>query len=594
MGKINIMSENLANKIAAGEVVERIANVIKELVENSIDAGSKNIKVELVLAGSKSIKVIDDGSGMNKEDAILCFERHATSKIKNENDLYFIGTLGFRGEALAAISSVSNIVLDTCDGKESSLININGGKIVSNTVGSMRKGTIIEVKELFYNTPARLKFMKSLNSELALSTEYIEKIALSHPDISFTLINDEKEVVKTTGSGDLYKTIHEIFGLQTTKNMIKIEAENYDYMISGYISNLNLSRSNKKNMITLVNGRVVSNNLLNKTIKDAYHRVLADNKYPIIIMNIETDPTLIDVNIHPTKQDIKFSKMDSLLDLVYNTIKDTLNTSNNTFKPYQEESYKPDRELNYNYVKEDNNDYELNDNLYEEKHIEEVRLIFDDDKEEIKYNEEEIKRENTLIKPVGLALGTFLIAQDEDTMYMFDIHAADERYNYERIVSEMENKKTYITNMLFPLTLEYPHNEFMVIKDHIEDLTSIGLDVKEFGKNTFRVSAHPSWIKEGYEDECIKKIFDIVLEQKDKFDRVKFNDNVAASVACKSSVKANTNISPEEQERIIKNLFTCKFPYTCPHGRPTHIKYPLYELEKMFKRVNFSKVDNEV
>ena len=594
MGKINIMSENLANKIAAGEVVERIANVIKELVENSIDAGSKNIKVELVLAGSKSIKVIDDGSGMNKEDAILCFERHATSKIKNENDLYFIGTLGFRGEALAAISSVSNIVLDTCDGKESSLININGGKIISNTVGSMRKGTIIEVKELFYNTPARLKFMKSLNSELALSTEYIEKIALSHPDISFTLINDEKEVVKTTGSNDLYKTIHEIFGLQTTKNMIKIEAENYDYMISGYISNLNLSRSNKKNMITLVNGRVVSNNLLNKTIKDAYHRVLADNKYPIIIMNIETDPTLIDVNIHPTKQDIKFSKMDSLLDLVYNTIKDTLNTSNNTFKPYQEESYKPDRELNYNYVKEDTNDYELNDNLYEEKHIEEVRLIFDDDKEEIKYNEEEIKRENTLIKPVGLALGTFLIAQDEDTMYMFDIHAADERYNYERIVSEMENKKTYITNMLFPLTLEYPHNEFMVIKDHIEDLTSIGLDVKEFGKNTFRVSAHPSWIKEGYEDECIKKIFDIVLEQKDKFDRVKSNDNVAATVACKSSVKANTNISPEEQERIIKNLFTCKFPYTCPHGRPTHIKYPLYELEKMFKRVNFSKVDNEV
>ena len=590
MGKINIMSENLANKIAAGEVVERIANVVKELVENSIDAGSKNIKIELLLAGAKSIKVIDDGCGMNSEDAILCFERHATSKIKNENDLYFIGTLGFRGEALAAISSVSNIVLDTYDGQESTKVQIDGGKLIDKSVGSMRKGTIIEVKELFYNTPARLKFMKSATSELSLCTEYIEKIALSHPDISFTLINDEKEVVKTTGSNDLYKTIHEIYGLQTTKNMIKIDAENYDYIISGYISNLNISRSNKKNMITLVNGRVVTNNLINKTIKDAYHRVLADNKYPIVVINIETDPTLIDVNIHPTKQDIKFSKMESLLDLIYNTIKDKLNASNNTFKPYKEEAY---NSYEYN-IKEDTNDYELNEKLYKEKKIEEIRLVFDDTKEEIKYNEEENIRENILIKPVGLALGTFLIAQDEDTMYMFDIHAADERYNYERIVSQMENKKIYQTNMLFPLTLEYPHNEYMIIKEHLGELTDIGFIVEEFGKNTFRITAHPSFIKEGYEDECIKKIFDIILEQKDKFDRVKFNDNVAASVACKSSVKANTNISLEEQEMIIKNLFTCKFPYTCPHGRPTHIKYPLYELEKMFKRVNFSKVDNEV
>ena len=318
MNKINVMSENLANKIAAGEVVERIANVVKELVENSIDAGSKNIKIELLLSGTKLIKIVDDGCGMSRDDAKLCFSRHATSKIKNENDLYFINTLGFRGEALAAISSVSNIVLDTYDGNESTYLNLKAGKFITEKTGSMRKGTIIEVSELFYNTPARLKFMKSLNAELALTVNYIEKIALSHPDISFTLFNDGKEMIKTSGSNDIYKVIHEIFGLNVSKNMIKIEAENYDYIINGYISNLNLSKSNRNSMITLVNGRVVTNQSVNRTIKDAYHTILAETKFPIVVINIETDPTLIDVNIHPTKQDIKFSKLESLNDLPLN------------------------------------------------------------------------------------------------------------------------------------------------------------------------------------------------------------------------------------------------------------------------------------
>ena len=319
------MSENLANKIAAGEVVERIANVIKELVENSIDAGSKNIKIELTGAGTKLIRIVDDGCGMSHEDAKLCFQRHATSKIKNENDLYFISSLGFRGEALAAISSVSKVILDTYDGTESTYLVLKNGKFIEEKTGSMRKGTIIEVSELFYNTPARLKFMKSEYSELALSVSFIEKIALSHPDISFTLINDEKELIHTTASNDLYKTIHEIYGYTTSKNMIQIKGENYDYEVNGYISNLNISKSNRNNMITLVNGRVVSNKDINRTIKDAYHTVLAENKFPIVVINIITDPTLVDVNIHPTKQDIKFSKLDSLNELLCDLIKSALN-----------------------------------------------------------------------------------------------------------------------------------------------------------------------------------------------------------------------------------------------------------------------------
>ena len=575
MNKINVMSENLANKIAAGEVVERIANVVKELVENSIDAGSKNIKIELLLSGTKLIKIVDDGCGMSRDDAKLCFSRHATSKIKNENDLYFINTLGFRGEALAAISSVSNIVLDTYDGTESTYLNLKAGKFITEKTGSMRKGTIIEVSELFYNTPARLKFMKSLNAELALTVNYIEKIALSHPNIAFTLFNDGREMIKTSGSNDIYKVIHEIFGLNVSKNMIKIEAENYDYIINGYISNLNLSKSNRNSMITLVNGRVVSNQSVNRTIKDAYHTVLAETKFPIVVINIETDPTLIDVNIHPTKQDIKFSKLESLDDLLFSTIRTALNEADNTFKGYQEE------------VKESPVDYNHENNYrYTERKIEDVRLQFDDEKEEIKYDSEAVKKEDVFIKPVGLALGTYLIAQDENVMYMIDIHAANERINYERYMKALKERDVYTTSMLFPITLEYPKNEFMRIHDHIDVLRNVGFKVEEFGINTFRVTEHPSWLKEGYEEESIRRIFELVSEIKGDFDRVKFNEKAAIRLACKMSVKANTNIGYNEQEELLNRLFKCEFPYTCPHGRPTIIKYPIYELEKMFKRVN--------
>ena len=568
MGKINVMSETLANKIAAGEVVERIANVVKELVENSIDAGSKNIKIELIEAGCVSIKIVDDGCGMSKEDAILCFSRHATSKIRNENDLYFINTLGFRGEALAAISSVSDIVLDTYDGNESTLVNINGGKLISTKTGSMRQGTIIEVKKLFYNTPARLKFMKSVNSELNLTVNYIEKIALSHPDISFTLINDEKTIIKTSGSDDLFKTIHEIFGYNTSKNMIHINSENYDYMINGYISNINVSKSNRNSMITLVNGRVVNNVNVNRCIKDAYHTVLADNKYPIVVINIDTDPTLVDVNIHPTKQDIKFSKMESLEELLFDTIRKAIIKTDNVFKAYTEKK---------NDVIED---------LSVPKVVENLRLNFDVNEEEVKYNEESFDKESILIKPVGLALGTYLIAQDEDIMYMIDIHAANERINYERYMKALEEKKVYTTSMLFPISLEYSESEFMAINENIDKIRELGFVIEEFGINTFRITEHPSWLKEGYEEESIKRILELFTSLKGKFDRVKFNENAAIMLSCKMSVKANTSITYSEQEELLNRLFKCDFPYTCPHGRPTIIKYPIYELEKLFKRVN--------
>ena len=269
MGLIKVMDENLSNKIAAGEVVEKVSSVVKELVENSLDAGSTNIEVSLVDAGIKEIKVIDNGKGMDKDDAVLAFTPHATSKIKNENDLFFINTLGFRGEALPSIASVSEVVLDTSNGIDSTLVNIKGGKLLSKTEGTMTKGTKVIVKNLFYNTPARLKFLKSYYTELNGVVNLIEKLALSHPEVSFKLNSDNKDMISTSGSNDLLKTIHEIYGYNVSKNMVYIEGSNNDYNINGYVSNINIVKSTKKDMIILVNGRIVNNSYVNKVIKDA-------------------------------------------------------------------------------------------------------------------------------------------------------------------------------------------------------------------------------------------------------------------------------------------------------------------------------------
>ncbi len=584
MGIIKVMDEVLSNKIAAGEVVERICNAVKELVENSIDAESKNIKIELINSGIKEIKVTDNGFGMNKEDAILCFDRHATSKIKNETDLYFINTLGFRGEALASISSVSKVTLETSKNDEGTRVTLEGGKLISVDSGVSHKGTIISVKDIFYNTPVRLKFLRSENSELASTVSVLERIALSHPEISFSLYNNEKEVLRTTGSGDLLKTIYEIYGYSVSKNMLHIKGANYDYEIDGYITNINIQKSTKSGMITLVNNRVVQNHSIIRIIKDAYHTFLAETKYPIVVLNINTDPTLVDVNIHPTKQDIKFSKMDTLEELLFSLIRDKLNETDNLLKGYVEE-----KELVPSY-----NEYESNP-LFEQKEedtevkedkkvYEEVSLDFNVSDPGVEYYSK--KAEENLIKPVGLALGTYLFAQSEDMVYMMDIHAANERINYEYMLNKLKNMDNNSISLLFPINIELTKDEYLTIKEYDNVVKEIGINYEDFGVNTIRILSHPTWLKEGYEEESIRKIFDLIFEMKDKFDRIKFNDRVAMTLACKMSVKANTSISYEEQETLIKRLFECESPFTCPHGRPTIIKYPKHELEKMFKRVN--------
>ena len=324
MNKIRVMDETLANKIAAGEVVEKCSSIIKELCENSIDAGATIIEVNLIEGGKKKIEVIDNGSGMSREDAHLSFQRHATSKIYKDDDLFFIDTLGFRGEALPSIASVSKTEMTTSDGAVGTHIIIEGGHIIVDEPGALRKGTKITVTNLFYNTPARLKYLKSDPAELAGCVSYLEKLSLAHPNISFTLNHDGKDLVKTSGSGDLLKTIHEIYGVSVSSKMIEVKNSNDDFDLQGYIAKPEILKSNRNHMIVMVNGRVVKNYDVNKAINDAYYTYKPDIKFPIVVLNIYTDPTLIDVNIHPTKQDIKIEKMPVLYDLIYNTLKQAL------------------------------------------------------------------------------------------------------------------------------------------------------------------------------------------------------------------------------------------------------------------------------
>ena len=590
-----------SNKIAAGEVVERCSSVVKELVENSIDAGSTEIKIELLEAGTKEIKVIDNGKGMDREDAVICFNRHATSKLKSEEDLFRINTLGFRGEALPSIASVSKVELQTCANEVGTIVKIEGGKIISVENSIARKGTIIKVSDLFYNTPARLKHMKSLYTELASITEYVNKLALSYPNIRFVLENNGQVLLNTDASDNLLKTIKNIYGIDIAKKMVYIKGSTDDYEVEGYMSLPEVHRSSRNNMITIVNKRVVRNTELNRIINDSYHSYKPDNRYPIVILDIKTDPSLIDVNIHPTKMDIKFSKFDDLCSLIEQLIKEKLNVKVlipkiEVEKPKYEELKIDFESLNLKEEKEEkiknsyeeikneinNIEYVVNDDL--------LNIKEDEEKYEIKEEKEE-KNEMPLFYRVGIVHGTYIICQNEDGMFLIDQHAAKERINYEYYLKKLGEVTDNKIAMLIPLTLEFSNNEFIILKERLDFIRNLNFEIEEFGLNSVIIKSHPTWIKEGYENDQIRKILEIVMDKNTDFKVEKFNEKIATTLSCKMAIKANDYISDDECDRLIEDLRKCKNPYNCPHGRPTIIYYSKYDLEKLFKRTGFDKIN---
>lgn len=589
MNKIRVMDELLSNKIAAGEVVEKVVSIVKELVENSIDAKATMIKIELKEAGLREIKVTDNGIGMNKEDAPLAFQRHATSKLYTDDDLFNINSLGFRGEALPSIAAVSDVVLKTCQDDTGTMIHIKGGKILENKPSEGRIGTQITVTNLFYNTPARLKHLSSPYAELAGVTEYINKMALSYPEVKFILTNDEKELLNTSGSGNLLKVIKSIYGLDIAKKMLPIEISNDDYEVSGYISLPEVNRSSRNHMTVLVNGRVIKNQYLNRIINDAYFSFKEDTRYPIVVIKITADPILVDVNIHPSKQDIKFSNFEDLKNMISEVINKTIRSK--LLIPKIEVKEQPTVKYeNLSLNLERNSISEEPSLLDKQKLTNLVNFNYEpnnelDNEEEPSYIEERPKETLPELYPIGLALGTYIVCENERGIYLIDQHAAEERINYEKNSYLLAHPNNDVISPLIPMIIELPNNEFIIAKEKLDIIKSYNIDIEEFGINSFRVISHPTWFPKGNEEKIVRRIIEEIVNKGKDFSLAKFNNSLAALISCKMSVKANTRITKEAQEEIINELRKCNNPFNCPHGRPTIINFTTYEIEKMFKRV---------
>lgn len=561
MNKIKLMDTNLANKIAAGEVVESIHSVVKELVENSVDAGSSKIKISLIESGLVEIKVVDNGSGMSPEDAKLSVLRHATSKLFNINDLNRITSLGFRGEALPSIASVSKMTIKTSDGNDSVHLEISESKITKESKSELRKGTEVIVRNLFYNTPARLKHLKSSYRELADVTNYVQGMALAHPGIKWELYHDDKSLLITDGNNNQLQVINDIYGVIVTKKMLDIEGNNDDYEISGYVSKPESYKSSRKNITIIVNGRVVKSNEVISSILEAYHTYLPEGKVPIVVLNIKVDQSLIDVNIHPAKLTIKFSKLEELRDLIFNIIRNRIN----------KEILIPS--INYS---NDSNHKQVNESFSE--------MI----QSSIQFVNQELTKPTQQLLPYmqvkGFVKGTYIIGEDNDNMYLIDQHAMNERINYEYYLEQLSNPNQETVNLLLSYKIELPKNEYLILEKNFYLLDQLQIGYQEFGDNAILINSHPLWLPKDNEIMAIEKIIDVIIDKENQFDLAKFNDNIAKMVSCKASIKANENISIEEAQDLIGKLRITKYPYTCPHGRPVIISFSNYELEKMFKR----------
>lgn len=594
--KIKQLDEILANKIAAGEVIERPANVVKELVENSIDASSSKIDIIIEEGGMNLIEIVDDGLGMDQEDAKLCFSRHATSKITNDQDLFCIQTLGFRGEAIPSIASISHFELKTSDGQSGSTVVYEFGKFIEQKQSDLKRGTKITVTKLFQNVPARLKYVKSVNAEFAHIQNYVERLSLSHPDIAFTLMHNGKVTYKTNGNGQLLEVIHQIYGLSVVKNMLNLKVENDEFEVEGYIGKIEINRASKNHIVTLVNHRIVKNQIAIDAINQAYRKYLADNRYPIAIINIEIDPYLVDVNVHPSKLEVKFSKESELKQLIFDGVSKTLEGVNLTYQVKEEKPvFKPqldqlDLEIDFRQevppLQVQPIERTMPSSIYEEKEeyqaspinreISEQKIV-----EEIK--ETPLKEMKKKIFVKAQIHGTYIVGEDGEGMYLIDQHAAQERINYEYFLEKYSHPDMTMRDLLVPITVEYPLSECMIIEERKELLKEVGIYLDPFG-NGFIIKQLPMWMNQINEHLFIEDMIQQVLKD-NKIDLLSLQEHAIATLSCKASLKGNSHLSIESMQTIVDNLMRCDNPYVCPHGRPTIIHYSAYDLEKLFKRV---------
>ncbi|MDA7025781.1 DNA mismatch repair endonuclease MutL [Bacillus sp. CLL-7-23] len=619
MAKIVQLPDDLSNKIAAGEVVERPASVVKELVENAIDANSSVIEIDVEEAGLSSIQVVDNGEGMDAEDCKTAFLRHATSKIKDENDLFRVRTLGFRGEALPSIASVSHLTIKTSTGEGAGTqLTLQGGKIISEQKSSSRRGTEITVANLFFNTPARLKYMKTIHTELGNITDVVNRIALAHPEVSIRLRHQGKTLLQTNGNGDVRHVLAAIYGTAVAKKMLPLHASSLDFEVKGYIALPEITRASRNYMSSVVNGRYIKNFPLVKAIHEGYHTLLPIGRHPITFIEINMDPLLVDVNVHPSKLEVRLSKETELHELIRDSIKNVfkqqqLIPSVQTPKPSTLSFVKPEQQkMNFDnapdikvelepasspsfsgIVKEEPPSRKKEEDLPREDVWSEPGVIedmvedqYEAPRNKFEYNEETVtaKERVPIMYPIGQMHGTYILAQNENGLYIIDQHAAQERIKYEYFREKVGEIEPEVQDLLVPLTFHYSKNEAMIIEDHFEDLAKVGVFLESFGAGSYIVRSHPTWFPKDEEAKIIEDIIQQVLDNRNT-DIKKLREEAAIMMSCKGSIKANRHLRDDEISALLDELRRTADPFTCPHGRPIIIHYSTYEMEKMFKRV---------
>lgn len=627
MAKIQELSDILADQIAAGEVVERPASVVKELVENAIDAGSSRIDILLAESGLKMIRVIDNGSGIEGSQVETAFKRHATSKITSRADLFRVGTLGFRGEALPSIASIADVKMtsSTAEGP-GQFVHYRGGELIEHREAQSRQGTDITVSDLFFNTPARLKYLKSLATELSKITDIINRIALSYPEIAFSLQNDERQLMRTSGQGNVQQVLANIYGTHNAQKMLDIHGESVDFRIDGYVSLPEFTRANRSYITILVNGRYIKNFHISKAIIEGYGSKLMVGRYPVAVINIQTDPLLVDVNVHPSKLEVRISEENTLTELISKTIFDRLADQNlipdavdnlkkkRISKPAGEQLDLTETVLSGSFgkptptesaaVEEDDSAAALHPSVAATKpiiistrqdlqsdRIAEFKEKYADSTTPVTKNENTEGEEKTpstsrfpALTYIGQMHGTYLFAEADDGLYIIDQHAAQERINYEYYRVQIGQVSDDQQDLLVPIYLDYSTTDTLRIKEKQSVLEACGLYLEEFGRNTFIVRHHPTWFKKGQEEDTVKEMVDYVLNDRN-MTVAKFREATAIMMSCKWAIKANHHLDDLQAKQLLKDLAKVENPFNCPHGRPVLVHFSTTDMEKMFKRI---------
>ncbi|SCK04696.1 DNA mismatch repair protein mutL [uncultured Clostridium sp.] len=648
MKRINILDEHTANKIAAGEVVERPSSVVKELVENSIDANSKNITVEINEGGLSLIKIIDDGNGINRDDIEIAFLPHATSKISKVEDIYNISTLGFRGEALASIASISKISLKskTSDADNGSEIILEAGKKISLQEVGMNNGTIMEVKDLFYNVPARKKFLKSISRESSLINDIVTRIALSNPDISIKVFNNDKKVINTYGTGNLKDVIRTIYGKNVYDNILYFEGSRGDITVHGYIGKEEIAKGSRNHQSIFVNSRYIKNKTIIAAVENAFKSFSVINKFPFVVIFIDLPPELVDVNIHPTKAEIKFNDERAVFKVIFDSIHSVLREDAfNKFNSVKNETSKFVEEkvekIEFNILSEDEyntsktkteiisdepkkeidiksmyNSVEISDIEREEELYNKLKSIninnFNKSSKEDSYevNNEMVSNEAVTVinednnfkycnvkdeinykeakfpklRVIGQFSKMYILAEYQTDLYIVDQHAAHEKILFEKYFKDIEEGTIVVQQLLVPTILDLSLEDYAYYEENNKVFSGAGFVIEHFGGETISIKEVPYFL--GKLDS--KKLFMEILDNlkglgSGKTSEVKLNK--IASMACRSAVKANDYLNHDEMEKLIEDLRYINDPFYCPHGRPIIIKFTEYELNKKFRRI---------